>query len=103
MNYNTDGFNERHNYISNQTDMNRLKKNGPSNFDNSLAKMHMDENKPNINTVNNDKRFIKEEVKGSKENFILRNKNIMNANKNINPNNPVSNAMNRNMFKFKNK
>ena len=42
---------------------------------------------------------IYEEVKGSKNNFVLRNNNMMNANKKVNPNNPVSNAMNRNMFK----
>lgn len=99
MNFNTDGFNERSNYIHNANDMNRLKKMGPSNVDSSFAQMRVDENKPQIETVNNDKTILKEEVKGKKENFILRNNNMMNANTRVNPNNPVSNAINKNMFK----
>ena len=98
MKYNTDGFNERNIYIHNQNDKNMLNKTGVSNIDNSFAKMKINENKPDIKTVNSDKQFIKEEAKGNKENFVLRNYNMMNANARVNPNNPVSNAMNKNLF-----
>lgn len=99
MNFNTDGFNERNNYIHNSNDMNRLNKMGPSNIDSSFAQMKVLENKPNVETANTDTQIIKQEVRGSKENFILRNNNMMNANAKPLSNNPVSNAMNRNMFK----
>lgn len=99
MNFNTDGFNERSNYIHNSNDMNRLNKMGSSNIDSSFAQMKINENKPDIETVNTDTVIFKEEVRGAKENFVLRNRNIMNANMKQSSNNPVSNAMNRNMFK----
>ena len=99
MNFNTDGFNNRTNYIQNSNDKNRLNKTGPSNIDNSFAKMRVEENKPDIKTVDTSLTFTKEESRGSKDNFVLRNKNMMSANRKIDPNNPVSNAMNRNMFK----
>lgn len=99
MNYNTDGFNDRSMYIHNSNDRNNIAKNGPSNIDSSVVQMRMDENKPDIKTVNTDKSIYVEEVRGSKENFVLRNHNMMNANTRVNPNNPVNNAMNRNMFK----
>ena len=99
MNYNTDGFNDRSIYIHNANDKNRLNNAGPSNLDSSFAKMKVSENKPDIKTVDTDKKIEVEEVKGSRENFVLRNHNMMNANSRVNPNNPVSNAMNRNMFK----
>ena len=98
MNYN-DGFNERNIYIRNSNDLSKLKKNGPSKIDSSFAKMKVEENAHNVETVNND---IKEEyceARGSKENFIIRNNNMMNANRKVNPNNPVNHALNRNMFK----
>ena len=76
MNFNTDGFNNRSNYIHNSNDRNRINKIGPSNIDNSFAKMKIDENKPDIKTVNTDKAILKEEVRGTKENFILRNHNM---------------------------
>jgi len=99
MNYNTDGFNNRMNYIHNSNDMNRLKKMGPSNIDNSFARMKVEENKPQVETVNTDKSILTEEIRGNKENFVIRNNNIRNVNARINPNNPVSNVMNKNMFK----
>lgn len=99
MNYNTDGFNNRNIYIHNSNDMNRLSKNGPSNIDSSFAKMRVNENKPDVKTVDTDKVIVTEEVRGNRENFVLRNNNMMNANTRVNPNNPVNNAMNRNMFK----
>lgn len=88
MNYNTDGFNERTNFINNSNDRNRLSKMS-HNYDNSLAKIRINENRPNIQTVNHDKIISVEEVRGLKENFIIRNNNINNANKHLN----------RNMFK----
>lgn len=99
MKYNMDGFNERTNYIHNSNDMNRLKQNGPSNFDNSFAKMRVEEHRLDVETVNTDKTFVTEEVRGNKDNFILRNNNMMNANVKPNMSNPVSNALNRSMFK----
>lgn len=99
MNYNTDGFNERTNYIHNSNDINRLKKNGPSNFDNSFAKMRAEEHKSDVETTKQDAVITTEETRGSKDNFVIRNNNMRNANTIPNNNNPVSNALNRNMFK----
>ena len=99
MNFNTDGFNERSNYIHNSNDLNMLKKNGPSKFDSSFAKMKVEENKPDINTVNNDKIFVNEEVRGNRDNFVLRTNHINNVSMNHSTDNPVSRALNRNMFK----
>jgi hypothetical protein len=99
MNFNSDGFNERMNYIHNSNDRNRLNKMGSSNIDSSFAKMKIDENRPNVETAHKYTTICKEEVKGARENFVLRNYNMMNANTKPASNNPVSNAMNRNMFK----
>lgn len=99
MNYNTDGFNERTNYIHNSNDMNRLNKNGPSNFDNSFAQMRTEERRNLVETTNNDQVVITEEVRGNKENFIVRNNNMNRVNSKPMANNPVSTALNRNMFK----
>lgn len=99
MNFNTDGFNERSNYIHNSNDKNRLNQMGTSNIDTSFAQMKIDENKPGVQTTKTDTVMLKEEVRGAKENFVLRNHNMMNANSKSTLNNPVSNAMNRNMFK----
>lgn len=95
MNFNTDGFNERTNFINNANDRNRLNKMGPSNSDSSVAKMRISENKPNIETVNTDKTILKEEARGNRENFLLRNNSMMNVNRKVNPNNPVRNALNK--------
>lgn len=98
MNFNADGFNERTNFINNANDRNRLNKMGTSNIDSSVAKMRISENKPNIQTVNTDKVILKEEVRGNKENFLLRNNSMMNVNKKVDPNNPVRNALNKTHF-----
>ena len=99
MAFNIDGFNERTNYIHNSNDMNKLKNNGPSNFNNSFAKMRTDERRNLVQTTNQDKVFVNEEIRGNKENFLLRNNNMNRVNKKPTMNNPVSNALNRNMFK----
>ena len=99
MNFNTDGFNERTTYIHNSNDLNKLKSNGPSNFDNSFAKMRVDERRNLVETSNQDKVQVPEEVRGNKENFLLRNNNMRQVNQKPTMNNPVSNALNRNMFK----
>ena len=99
MNYNTDGFNERTNYIHNSNDINKLNSNGPSNFDNSFAQMRVEERKNLVETTNQDKIEVAEEVRGSRENFLLRNNNMRQANAKPTMNNPVSNAMSRNSFK----
>ena len=99
MSYNTDGFNNRMVYINNANDVNSIQRNGPSNSDSSVAQMRIAENKPNVQTVNNDKSIEKIEARGAKDNFVLRNHNMMNANRTINANNPVNNAMNKNIFK----
>lgn len=97
-NYNIDGFNERSIYIHNSNDMNKLKNNNPT-FDNSFAKMRTEERRKTIETSNNDSINVTEEVRGNINNFVIRNNNMMNANRGVNPNNPVQNALNRNMFK----
>lgn len=99
MNYNTDGFNERTNYIHNANDINKLNSNGPSNFDNSFAQMRTDERRNLVETTNQDKILVTEEVRGNKDNFLLRNNSMRQANAKPTMNNPVSNALNRNMFK----
>ena len=98
MNYNTDGFNERTNYIHNSNDMNRLK-NNPNKFDNSFAKMRTDERRNLVTTTNQDQVLVTEEARGNKDNFLIRNNNMNRVNAKPNMNNPVSNALNRNMFK----
>lgn len=93
-----DGFNERMNYIHNSNDMNRLK-NNPNKFDNSFAKMRTDERRNLVTTTNQDQVLVTEEVRGNKDNFLIRNNNMNRVNAKPNMNNPVSNALNRNMFK----
>jgi len=99
MKFNIDGFNERTNYIHNSNDLNRIKSNGPSNIDNSFAKMRAEERKNLVETTNQDQILVTEEVRGNKENFLLRNNSMRQANIKPTTNNPVSNALNRNMFK----
>ena len=74
-----DGFNERTNYIHNSIDRNRINKMGPSNVDSSFAQMNVNSHKNDVETVDTDKAQVIEEPRGNKENFIIRNKNIMNA------------------------
>lgn len=99
FNFNTDGFNERTNYIHNANDMNKLRQNGPSNFDNSFAQMKVQENKSDIETAKSEVVFVKKEARGNQENFVIRTNNMRNVNSIPDSNNPVSSAMNRNMFK----
>ena len=93
-----DGFNERMNYIHNSNDMNRLK-NNPNKFDNSFAKMRTDERRNLVTTTNQDQVLVTEEVRGNKDNFLIRNNNMNRVNAKPNMNNPVIDALNRNMFK----
>lgn len=99
MKFNNDGFNERTTYIRNSNDLNRLRKNGIKHLDNSFAQMRMEERRNLVETTNQDKVIVTEEVRGNKDNFLLRNNNINRLNTKPNANNPVSNALNRNMFK----
>ena len=93
INYNTDGFNERNNYIRNCNDINKLRKSTPSNIDNSFAKMKSLERKPDIETSKKELNLNIEEARGNRDNFIIRNNNINNVS------NSIRNAMNKNMFK----
>ena len=99
MRFNNDGFNERTNYIHNSNDLNKLRNNGPSNFDNSFAKMRTDERRNLVETTNQDVVFVQEDVRGSKDNFLLRNNSMRQVNVKPTMNNPVRNALDRNMFK----
>ncbi len=97
MNYNTDGFNERSIYIHNSNDRNNLKK---SYSDTSFAQMKIQENKSDITTVNHDKNIVlNDDVRGSMENFVLRTSKMRNLNTELRVNNPVREALNKNMFK----
>ena len=100
-NFNTDGFNERTTYIRNANDQNKLSKMN-HNFDNSFAEMRVQENRPDVQTVNTDKTILAEEAKGNVNNFVLRQNNMRNVNRPINDN-PVSRAMNKNNFNIFNK
>lgn len=95
MNFNTDGFNERTNYIKNANDLNRIKKINSKRIDNSFVKMKMNENKPSVSTTNNNRTILKEEAKGKRENFVLRNTNINNVNR---KNKDLNNILNRKGF-----
>ena len=98
MKFNNDGFNERMNYIHNSNGINRVKSN-PNHFDNSFAKMRTDERRNMVTTTNQDQVIVTEQVRGNKDNFLIRNNNMNRINAKPNMNNPVSNALNRNMFK----
>lgn len=95
-NYGTDGFNERSIYIHNSNDKNKLNN---VTFDNSFAKMRAEERRNEIQTANNDSSVVIEETRGNKDNFVVRNSIMNNSNVKVNPNNPIQNALNRNMFK----
>ena len=96
MSYNTDGFNERSIYIHNSNDLNRISSDGP---DNSVAKMRSEERRNIVETTNSDTVIVPEEIRGSKDNFLIRNEAINNANKKPTPGNPVMQAMRNNLFK----
>lgn len=99
MSYNIDGFNERTNYIRNSNDINRINKNGPNSFDNSFAKMRSEERKNLVSTTNQDKTIVNYDVRGNRDNFLIRNNAMNNVNQKPIKNNPVSNALNKNMFR----
>lgn len=99
MAFKIDGFNERFNYIQNANGLNKLKKNGPSNVDSSFAKMKSEERKNIVETVNHDMTNYQNQTIGNRDNFVVRNNAISNANKKPMPNNPIMQAMNKNMFK----
>jgi len=100
MNYNTDGFNERNIYIHNSNDKSRINNNINSrNNDSSIVQMRINENKPEVKTVNLDKTINLEETRGNRENFVVRNSRLLNSNVRVNPNNPVARALNNNLFK----
>lgn len=94
MSYNIDGFNERMNYINNSNDLNKIKNNQQT-FDNSFAKMRVDERRNLVKTANRDNISVIQDVRGKKENFIIRNNNILNAK----PTNSSQVSMQRNLFK----
>ena len=74
-----DGFNERMNYIHNSLDKQKVDKLGPSNVDSSFAQMNVNSHKNDVKTVDTNQVVVTPEVRGNKENFIVRNKNMMNA------------------------
>ena len=96
MNYNTDGFNERSIYIHNSNDKNKLNN---KDIDNSFDKMRIEERKNTVVTTNTDKSEYIGETRGNKDKFILMNNNIRNVNSKPNINNPVYNALNKNMLR----
>ena len=95
MSFNTDGFNERRIYVQNENNVRQKR----HNFDNSFAKMRSEERRDLVKTTNQDQVNVVQEVRGSKDNFIVRNNAINNVNHKSIPNNPVMNAMNKNMFR----
>lgn len=97
--YNTDGFNERTNFIYNSNDKNKLDSNGPSDFDNSFAQMRTEERRDLVETTNEETTQFVEETRGHKDNFILRDNNMRQVNAKPIMNDPVSNALNRNIFR----
>ena len=74
-----DGFNERNNYIRNSVDKNKVNSMGPTNLDSSFAQMNVNAHKNDVETVDTDKVEVVPEVQGNKENFVLRNMNMLNA------------------------
>ena len=97
MNFNTDGFNERSNYIHNQNDANRLKMGKSYHYDNSLARMRIAENKPDIKTVNRTTN-ITSQTGIDKSNFLLRTSNIRNVEGPRKLNSSIQNTLNKNKF-----
>lgn len=100
--YNIDGFNERTTYIKNANGKRRLSTNAMLGknviHDSSFAQMKVNENKPDVETVNKDYQEYIEDPRGNKDNFVLRNYNLNHINPQNKPN-PVKDALNRNRFK----
>lgn len=99
-----DGFNERNNYIRNSVDANKVNSMGPTNLDSSFAQMNVNAHKNDVETVNTDKIEVVPEVQGNKENFVLRNADMMNAQENMNTANinTPNTQMNNNNIMFRN-
>ena len=99
-----DGFNERTNYIRNSVDKNNLSKMGPNNIDSSFAQMNVNAHKNDVETVDTDKVEVVPEVQGNKENFVLRNSDILNAQMDMNSSNlnEPSVQINNNNLMFRN-
>ena len=99
-----DGFNERNNYIRNSVDANKVNSMGPTNLDSSFAQMNVNAHKNDVETVNTDKIEVVPEVQGNKENFVLRNEDMMNAQENMNAANinTPNTQMNNNNIMFRN-
>lgn len=99
-----DGFNERNNYIRNSVDANKVNSMGPTNLDSSFAQMNVNAHKNDVQTVNTDKIEVVPEVQGNKENFVLRNADMMNAQENMNTANinTPNTQMNNNNIMFRN-
>ena len=99
-----DGFNERNNYIRNSVDANKVNSMGPTNLDSSFAQMNVNAHKNDVQTVNTDKIEVVPEVQGNKENFVLRNADMINAQENMNTANinTPNTQMNNNNIMFRN-
>ena len=61
--------------------------------------MRTDERRNLVTTTNQDQVLVTEEARGNKDNFLIRNNNMNRVNAKPNMNNPVIDALNRNMFK----
>ena len=93
-----DGFNNRKIYVMNAN--NKRFNNGKSGkFDNSLAKMNS-ERRGLVQTTDSSETIKPiEDVRGSRENFIIQNNHISNFGKKMPTDNYVSKALNNNKFK----
>ena len=94
MGFNIDGFNERNNYIRNSNNVRQQ----PHHFDNSFAKMRSEERRNMVETTNNEQTIYVNQTQGKRDNFIVKNMALNNFN-HQDTNNPVRDALNRNMFK----
>lgn len=74
-----DGFNERTNFIHNALDKNKIEKLGSTKIDSSFAQSNVESHKNDVKTVNTNQGEIITETSGNKENFVIRNKNMINA------------------------
>ena len=96
--YNIDGFNERTTYIKNANGKRRLNTNAMLGknviHDSSFAQMKVNENKPDVETVNKDYQEYIEDPRGNKDNFVLRNYNLNHINPQNKPN-PVKDNVNK--------
>ena len=76
MNYNTDGFNERSNFIHNSNDLNKSRMH-PKKVDTSISQMKVTENKSDVKTYNEDSNilFSKSNYKNINQFNLFRKKN----------------------------